>query len=1124
MTEHREIADRSARERALDPERSFIVQAPAGSGKTELLTQRLLALLARVDQPEEILAITFTNKATAEMRRRVIDALALAQAPQSPAEPHKRRTWELARQALARDIALDWNLRQHPGRLRIRTFDALCLSLTRQMPMLSGFGTAPSTIDDATPLYREAARETIAELESGREWSPSVARLLRHLDNELGLVEELLTVMLARRDQWLRRLAGGREDPRIARRQLQAALAHVNLDAMNELVGRVPDSAIPELLALADYAARQLREAGADSPILQLAGLKSMPPASLEALPLWRAFAHLLLTKEGGWRRKPDKNIGFPPEKKGVAHPPKQRLSDLIESLAAVEGLHARLAALQKLPPPVYPDGQWEVLEALVHLLPMAAAQLTLVFARRGQVDFTAVAHAAATALGRPEAPTDLALALDYRIRHILVDEFQDTSYTQYDLLERLTAGWSAGDGRTLFAVGDPMQSIYRFREAEVGLYLRARHEGVGSVALEPLTLTANFRSQSGIVDWVNHAFDHVFPTSEDLASGAVPYSPSTPVHDRGEGEAVTVHPLFTNGKEAEAEKVVELIEAERRANPASRITVLVRARPHLTAIVAALRRRRIRFLAIDIEPLAHRPAVQDLLAITRALESHADRVAWLSLLRAPWCGLSLADLLVLAAGDAGQPLWQAMQDESTQAKLSHDGRERLAVLLPVIARALDERGRTTLRRAVESVWLALGGPAFAVDASDIEDADVYLDLLETLDRPGEVMDIARLEERVAKLYALPDAAPEDAVQLMTIHKAKGLEFDTVILPGLGRRPRNESKALLLWAELPRTHDRVDLLLAPLRPAGEESDPIYDYLQALERQRRRHEDTRMLYVAATRARRHLHLLGHTGLTLDEDIQADSPAAGSLLATLWPVVADRFQTAATTATPSPASTPDLVDDPTNLRRPLDWRCPPPPEGVAVAREAPFALPPVEYDWAGETARHVGSVMHRWLLRIAEEGVANWNSGRVDSSRDAVMAMLRRHGVANAEITQATDDVLTGLRQTLEDTRGRWLLDTQSEARSEYALTGVIDGEVVRVVLDRTFVDEKGQRWIVDYKTGVHTGADLDTFLDRERLRYTGQLERYARLFSALDPRPIRLGLYFPRLKGWREWGG
>src|SRR3990172_5362927 len=90
---------------------------------------------------------------------------------------------------------------------------------------------------------------------------------------------------------------------------------------------------------------------------------------------------------------------------------------------------------------------------------------------------------------GAPEAPTALALALDCSVRHILIDEFQDTSWSQYDLLQGLTAGWQRDDGRTLFVVGDPMQSIYRFRKAEVGLYVRAWHEGIGGVPLDALRL-----------------------------------------------------------------------------------------------------------------------------------------------------------------------------------------------------------------------------------------------------------------------------------------------------------------------------------------------------------------------------------------------------------------------------------------------------------------------------------------------------------------------------------------------------------------------------------------------------------------------------------------------------------
>src|SRR5438874_479664 len=130
------VADFAQRRRALEPGRSFIVQAPAGSGKTELLIQRYLVLLARVAQPEEIAAITFTKKAAAEMRTRVIDALAKARTAPRPPEPHRALTWDSAAAVLERDAHLGWRLEQQPGRMRIQTMDALCLSLTRQMPLV----------------------------------------------------------------------------------------------------------------------------------------------------------------------------------------------------------------------------------------------------------------------------------------------------------------------------------------------------------------------------------------------------------------------------------------------------------------------------------------------------------------------------------------------------------------------------------------------------------------------------------------------------------------------------------------------------------------------------------------------------------------------------------------------------------------------------------------------------------------------------------------------------------------------------------------------------------------------------------------------------------------------------
>jgi ATP-dependent exoDNAse (exonuclease V) beta subunit len=211
--------------------------------------------------------------------------------------------------------------------------------------------------------------------------------------------------------------------------------------------------------------------------------------------------------------------------------------------LVAISGLREALVALRAAPPPSYTETQWEALEAIVALLKPAVAQLLALFGERGEVDFTQIAHGALQALGTPDEPTDRLLSMDVRVRHLLVDEFQDTSNSQWELLERLTAGWESGDGRTLFVVGDPMQSIYRFRDAQVGLFLHAWHAGLPGVKLEPLTLSTNFRSQAKIVEWVNEMFPHVLPAAEDESSGAVPYSPSVPFHDATpNGEQISRH------------------------------------------------------------------------------------------------------------------------------------------------------------------------------------------------------------------------------------------------------------------------------------------------------------------------------------------------------------------------------------------------------------------------------------------------------------------------------------------------------------------------------------------------------------------------------------------------------
>jgi ATP-dependent exoDNAse (exonuclease V) beta subunit len=988
------IADQAERDAALDVRRSFIVQAPAGSGKTSLLVSRYLKLLKTVQKPESVLAITFTIKAAAEMRMRVLEGLP-------------------ALSIHAVDIA---------HRLRIQTIDAFCASLTRQLPVTARFGAQPEFIEDATALYLESSFRTLSNFSN-----PAVARLLAHLDNDVPQAAGLLAGVLAKRDQWLR---GSGAAP------TRAALELSLLSERNRL----------------------------------LANAKALDPGASEA------FAKDVLTKDGKWRKK----------------------NPIAQKLSSNEPLRLALKALLAMPPANYDDAQWQVLEAILELLLPAVRDLFALFLERGQIDFIQLAHGALLAFGKEDAPTDLALALDYRIQHILVDEFQDTSSSQWDLLGMLTAGWQPGDGRTVFAVGDPMQSIYGFRNAQVGLFLHARHTGLHNVKLEPLTLSTNFRSQAQLVSWFNASFSKLLPEREDESSGAVPYSPSTSVESALKGEAVKWHGFYERA--GEARRVVELVQKAK-----GKAAILVRNRAHLDRIVPALREAQIRWRAIEIEQLGEKQIVQDLFALARALSHPGDRVAWLAVLRAPWCGLTLSDLLLLTSENQNKTVWECLTDDLVLCKLSEDGQKRAFRAWGPLGQALLHRLRGTLRERVEGCWLALGGPACVASATELEDAAAFLDELERLEEAGEA-DMQALGRQLEELFAQPDVeAGPGAVEILTIHNAKGLEWDTVIVPGLDRIPRTTDRPLFAWKE--RAVDGGSLLLAPINETGADDDPIYKYVRGLTSEAEDIEAGRLFYVAATRAKQRLHLLGVA--KADDDGAPKDPTKRSLLAKIWWQAQPHFGKAP--AGPAQASLPlpplaMLTRLPTNFAAPAtppaaQWT--PPPEGREEEQ--------IEFSWASETARHVGVVVHRWLQRIAEDELKGWDVKRVESLRAHFERDLKRRGVQDS--TKAAELVVQAIRNSISDERGRWILGTHRGARSEQRIRA--PGR--SFAIDRRFVDDEGRRWVVDFKTSRHEGGNVEAFLDEQRSRYQSQLDGYARLLGDANK-----GIYLPLLKGWRSW--
>ncbi|MDP8979407.1 MAG: UvrD-helicase domain-containing protein [Acidobacteriota bacterium] len=1050
------MIDDAIRARALDPSVSFLVQAPAGSGKTELLIRRYLRLLAEVEYPEAVVAITFTRKAASEMRARVLNALRAGDTP-------------LASAVLERDRQLSWQLARNPARLRIETIDALCAGITRSMPWLARFGSQPEVTERPEDLYREAARATlslVAEEERAARLGP-ISTLLLHLDNDFGGAETLIARMLERRDQWLRHTGTGRN------------LAHVRTALEESLSGLVSSSM--------ERLRRHFSEPVAHD-IAALLGWDSLPGISLADAPRWQAVANLLLTKGGDFRKRVDTSMGFP-----ANHPLKTRCQNLLARVAGDNALLEALRDFRELPDARFEDQQWSAMQAVIEALMLAVAHLEVVFRERGRVDFTEVSLSAARALGSPEDPTDLGLAVGYRIQHLLVDEFQDTSYTQFDLLRKLTAGWSPGDGRTLFLVGDPMQSIYRFRQAEVGLFLKAREQGIGGVKMEPLALAMNFRSTTGIVEWVNSTFPAVLPEEEDIDSGAVAFHASSAARPAGpDAPAVEIH-AATDSLD-EAARIVGILE-----RPANGTTaVLVRARMHLGKLVPALKRRGIRFQAIEIDQLGDRPVIQDLMALTFALLHPADRVSWLAILRAPWCGLSLADLAALTAGEPWTAVWDLLP--RLDRLLSPDGAERIARILPVLEQAVAARGRRPLREWVEGCWLLLGGPACVSDDSALDDAAAYFNLIEGLDEGSDVSDFANLRREVEALFAQPDPQASGDLQLMTIHKAKGLEFDTVILPGLGNLPKRDDAPLLQWLE-----HSGELLLAPISRVGQPKDKIYDYLTRIERRKTELETARLLYVAVTRAREKLHLLA---------VAQDKAAKGSFVEHLWPAFEGVFLRNAKPAPPLPEP---AIAMRTIRRLPAAWKLPAPPPAVkwTLSRLEPVEPVEISFHWAGDTLRHAGTVLHELLSRIAREGLEGWKP-------PDVRPLLKGLGVPPLELDGTAARVEQALDHVLRDPQARWILSPHDEAESEWALAGLIDGKLYQAVIDRSFIDRDGTRWIIDYKTSAHTGAGVEEFLDNEKLRYQPQLERYARLLAQRESRPMRLALYFPLLSGWREW--
>lgn len=1215
-----EPPDQRQRERALEPNRSVLVQAPAGSGKTDLLARRFLRLLGEVDAPDQIVAITFTNAAAAEMRHRILGELERAASGHHSSqltaedEPGEFSMRALARRALEHSRAAGWDLLELPAQLRVSTIDSFCRDLALQQPLLSTLGGGIAIAEQPSDLYRRAARRTLQAIDRADAFlGNALESLLLWRDNNWSDLESLLVKMLAQRDRWMQEFVLEREqDWDALRERLErpfAGAVRSALGGIDDLLDQVSHARL-EAVELARFACEQ------SNGLLHrdLAEMAEFPHGPLsgsadldEACQAFSCLADLLLTLDGSFRQRVNRTSGFPADRVNE----KNRMLGLIADLRAIPGLEAALAGVRELPPARYSEDEWHIVRSCFTLLRHAAAELQVVFAEEGVADFTEVAQIALRVLESEDGrPSDAAIDLADPIRHLLVDEFQDTSRRQHELLRRIVAAWPQREGRTCFVVGDPMQSIYFFRDADAELFPRVRERGLEIRGEEPLrfdsvSLEANFRTAPPLVDKLNRSFERIFAAPDGSGiefTRAVAAREKPPQADRRfalhlefvEKSRRSSDGIAGRGSESEEDadpqlaELLDLIQrhlpdvrrahqARRRGEDAKyRIAVLGRSRNILTPIASALHGAGIPFQAVDLEQLADRPEVVDALALARALLNAEDRLAWLGVLRAPWCGLALEDLHKLVSDDDDalreRPAPQLLAERLSL--LSQHGRSAAERVLQATGAASDLRGalpNASLGTWLEQVWLRLGG-AECVDSTARANLDLLWSCLDKLPHGEQDLLGPALWSALEKLTAQPDpeASSECGVRLMTIHKAKGLEFEVVIVPGLEARCGRPERTLLSWLERGMAPEEdgdeagdpgeiTEFLIAPLQPKGADRGSAKKWVDDVRRRREAQEERRIVYVAATRAREELHLFARPAYKTENGEPVLCEPANSLLATAWPALEEEVRSRfdlwkaaqerkdfATSELESIAAAEEVnpadaasIGPSTLLRRlPADYaiqrELPLMGRVRPAMRDAPAPSQLYQRHEGGLQSRALGRAVHALLQELARLRVSHeWEAARsaLAQSRQRVAAGLRAVGIDPVQAAQMASEALAIALKASDDPAGQWILSPHADAASEVRWTGVVEGVLRTVQVDRVFragsspqSDDPDCWWIIDYKTAHDEAADARDNLPRLRDLFSPQIEAYAAVLRKLHGRgaSIRAGLYYPRMALFDWW--
>lgn len=1107
-----------AQRRASDPLASVWVGASAGSGKTKVLTDRVLRLMLAGTPPARILCLTFTKAAAAEMAIRINRTLGrwatlsdddltdrLHDLTGVLPSPQVRTT---ARRLFAQVVDC-------PGSMKIQTIHAFCQSLLRRFPLEAGLAPRFEVMDDrtATSLLAEARDEVLhaARLDPALPVGRALARLTAELNAEA--FGDLLAELAAERGRIGRILArhGG----------LDATVAAVHAE-----LGVAAEETEAALLEAA------CRDGAFDTPALRaacqaLAAGSATDQERGEALQRWLddagarpstfpAYARLFLTAEGE------------PRKTLLTKKPATRFP---AALAALEAEAERLVGvLQRM-------RSAGVAESTTALLALAEALRERYEARKrakALLDYDDLIHHARELLtGKDRVPWVL-YKLDGGLDHILVDEAQDTNPDQWSVVaaiaEEFFAGLGGHDGvRTVFAVGDEKQSIFSFQRADPAEFARMRRHFEQHVLQAEQTWSAvdldiSFRSTAAVLG----AVDAVF--AQDAARDGVVLETTHEIRHRafrrGHAGLVEVWPPVTPADAPDPPPWAPPLTREAADSPPARLAAVIaatvrdwidrgevlpsRGRPVQPGDIMVLVRRRTGFVAELVRALKDRAvpvagadrmvltgqlAVQDLMALAGFLLLPEDDLTLATVLKGPLIGLTEDELFALAHGRPAS-LWQALVVRAETDPGFRPARGYLGLLL----------ARTDFVPPYELFAGILNTPCPADTASgrrailrrlgpDAQDPlDEFLATALTFERaeaPSLQAFLAWMEasEAEIKRELEPGAG---AVRIMTVHGSKGLQAPVVFLPDtLGVPAQGPS---ILWPD-----DRLDVPLFAARRSQE--DALCREARTRANRRRDQEYRRLLYVALTRAEDRLYVCGWQGKREpppDCWFRLVSAAMGgiaesyaydftTLYAGGWG--GDGWRLADVQTVPPVESTPAATREATDHPLPAWWRSPAPAEPEPSHPLAPSrpdeAEPAVRSPLGGEDGARFarGLLVHRLLQTLPDLAPAARGA--------ACRRFLARptHGLDAAQQEAIAAETLA----VLDDPRFAHLFGPAS--RAEVPVVGVVDGRALSGRIDRLAVVDDTV-WVVDYKTNrppPHRVEDVPSVYVRQMAAYRAALE-------------------------------